>query len=41
MLKYRDEWAFISFHDGLGGPPIFVAKHVVSEKESKKGDLTY
>jgi hypothetical protein len=23
MLKYRDEWAFVSLYDGLGGPPIF------------------
>jgi hypothetical protein len=23
MLKYPDEWAFVSFYDGLGGPPIF------------------
>jgi hypothetical protein len=23
MLKYPDEWAFVSPHDGLGGPPIF------------------
>jgi hypothetical protein len=21
MLKYLDEWAFVSPHDGLGGPP--------------------
>jgi hypothetical protein len=25
MLKYQDKWAFVSPHDGLGGPPIFVA----------------
>jgi hypothetical protein len=24
MLKYRDEWAFVSPRDGLGGPPSFV-----------------
>jgi hypothetical protein len=23
MLKYPDEWAFVSLYDGLGGPPIF------------------
>jgi hypothetical protein len=25
MLKYQDEWAFVSTYHGLGGPPIFVA----------------
>jgi hypothetical protein len=25
MLKYRDEWAFVSPYDGVGGPPSFVA----------------
>jgi hypothetical protein len=25
MLKYREEWAFVSPHCGLGGPPSFVA----------------
>jgi hypothetical protein len=25
MLKYRDEWAFVSPRGGLGGPPSFVA----------------
>jgi hypothetical protein len=25
MLKYPDEWAFVSLYDGLGGPPSFVA----------------
>jgi hypothetical protein len=29
MLKYRDKWAFVSPHDGLGGPPSFVAISVV------------
>jgi hypothetical protein len=24
MLKYRDEWAFVSPYDGLGGPPILL-----------------
>jgi hypothetical protein len=23
MLKYPDEWAFVSLYDGLCGPPIF------------------
>jgi hypothetical protein len=23
MLKYPDEWVFVSLYDGLGGPPIF------------------
>jgi hypothetical protein len=23
MLKYPDEWAFVSLFDGLSGPPIF------------------
>jgi hypothetical protein len=23
MLKYTDEWAFVSLYDGLGGPPNF------------------
>jgi hypothetical protein len=23
MLKYQDEWAFVSPYDGLGGPPIY------------------
>jgi hypothetical protein len=26
MLKYPDEWAFVSPYDGLGGPPSFVAR---------------
>jgi hypothetical protein len=30
MLKYRDEWAFVSPHDGLGGPPNFVACQSIS-----------
>jgi hypothetical protein len=25
MLKYRAEGAFVSPHDGVGGPPSFVA----------------
>jgi hypothetical protein len=25
MLKYREEWAFVSPRGGLGGPPSFVA----------------
>jgi hypothetical protein len=25
MLKYQDEWAFVSPHGGLGGPPSFLA----------------
>jgi hypothetical protein len=30
MLKYREEWAFVSPHDGLGGPPSFVACSSIS-----------
>jgi hypothetical protein len=32
MLDYRDEWAFVSPHDGLGGPPSFVACMIDTEQ---------
>jgi hypothetical protein len=28
MLKYQDEWAFVSPYDGLGGPPIFYFEYI-------------
>jgi hypothetical protein len=30
MLKYQDDWAFVSPHDGLGGPPILLACQSIS-----------
>jgi hypothetical protein len=30
MLKYQDEWAFVSLYDGLGGPPILKIKMLQS-----------
>jgi hypothetical protein len=29
MLKYPDEWAFVSLYDGLGGPPIFCGSRCI------------
>jgi hypothetical protein len=40
MLKYPDEWAFVSLYDGLGGPPIFCGL-LVDRAVGSGGFLSY
>jgi hypothetical protein len=35
MLKYRDEWAFVSLYDGLGGPPMFCGLLVDQRRDDR------
>jgi hypothetical protein len=45
MLKYPDEWAFVSLYDGLGGPPIFcgllINQRCVDRAVGSGGFLSY